>query len=73
MGGQASAAEPWPQTPVNNFVAARAALSLGWLDQLISGYPSNGFPAPAGPGLRTTSRIDDCELIDRPAGRGLTL
>jgi hypothetical protein len=69
MGGEAGAARLRPQAPVNNFAAAIAAIGLGWLDWLISGYPS--FPAPAGPGLQTTSRRDDCELIDRPAGRDL--
>jgi len=36
-------------------------------------YPVERFPAPAGPGLLTTSRANDFELMDRPAGRDLTL
>ena len=31
------------------------------------------FSRPGGPGLLTSSRYNDCELIDRPVGRGLTL
>ena len=34
-------------------------------------YPIKRFPALAGSGLLTTSRCNDFELIDRPAGRGL--
>ena len=36
-------------------------------------YPIKPFSRPGGPGLLTSSRIDDFELIDRPVGRGLTL
>jgi len=36
-------------------------------------YPLPRFSRLGGPGLLTTSRLDDFELIDRPAGRGLTL
>jgi len=42
-------------------------LRVAWL---IFGEP---FSRPGGPSLLTTSRTDDSELIDRPAGRGLTL
>jgi len=38
-----------------------------------SRYPLPRFSRTDGPGLLTTSRFDDFELIDRPAGRGLTL
>ena len=33
----------------------------------------NRFSRPGGSGLLTTSRFDDFELMDRPAGRDLTL
>jgi len=33
------------------------------------GYPLPRFSRLGGPGLLTTSRIDDFELIDRPVGR----
>jgi hypothetical protein len=36
-------------------------------------YPCHWFSRPGGPGLLTTSRSDDFELIDRPVGRGLAL
>jgi hypothetical protein len=48
MVGKASAAKLWPQPAVNNFVAAKTAVSFGWPGRFISGYSSIGFPAPAG-------------------------
>ena len=36
-------------------------------------YPLPRFSRPGGSGLLTTSRSNDFELIDRPAGRGLAL
>jgi hypothetical protein len=36
-------------------------------------YPCHWFSRPGGPGLLTTRRGNDFELIDRPVGRGLTL
>ena len=36
-------------------------------------YPCLWFSRPGGPGLLTTSRRNDFELIDRPVGRGLAL
>jgi len=44
VGRRASPAAP----TVNNFVAAVGAVILGWPPSFISGYPSIGFPAPAG-------------------------
>ena len=69
VGRQESPAAP----PVNNFVAAQTATRLGWPCGFICGYPVCWFSRPGGSGLLTTSRRNDFELMDRPAGRGLTL
>jgi len=47
MVGQASAAEPWPQPTVNNFVAARGE-PLRIANGVAVRYRFIGFPAPAG-------------------------
>jgi len=36
-------------------------------------YPCHWCSRPGGPGLLTTRRRNDFELIDRPVGRGLAL
>ncbi len=68
MGRKVSSAA----TTVNNFDAAislsRFSVALG-IDNMVSDQLSR----TGGPGLRTTSRYNDSELIDRPVGRGLTL
>jgi hypothetical protein len=73
MGGKASGANLRPPPTVNNFVAANGvATGSGWLLMVISCI-RKPFSRPGGSGLLTTSRINDFELIDRPAGRGLAL
>jgi hypothetical protein len=69
MGGAVGRQESPPQPTVNNFAAVphQDGFRIAWL---VSAEP---FSRPGGPGLLTTSRLDDYELIDRPAGRGLTL
>jgi hypothetical protein len=70
MACEESVAELSPQQAVNNFVAAKnSAARFGWRLSLIFTIRVRGFSAPAGPGLRTISRFNDFELIDRPAGR----
>ena len=70
MGREGSAAAP----TVNNFVAAKkTAATLGWPDTFIYGLSLHWFSRPGGSGLLTTSRLNDFELMDRPAGRDLTL
>jgi len=57
---------------MNNFVAAESALVLGWPGKFMYGYRVAWFSRPGGSGLLTNSRRDNFELMDRPAGRGLT-
>jgi hypothetical protein len=71
--GQASSLPSWPGTTVNNFVAARDTcikLICRAMDSDVSIAPVS---RPGGPSLRTHSRSNDSDLIDRPAGRGLAL
>jgi hypothetical protein len=58
---------------VNNFAANRAARVSDWPLGFIFGIGSHWFSRTGGPGLLTSSRLDDFELMDRPVGRGLTL
>ena len=69
MGRRETPAAP----PVNNFVAAETARCLGWPEWFILGYPFTWFSRPGGPGLRTISRFNDSQFMDRPVGRDLSL
>jgi hypothetical protein len=71
-GGKASAAFPSPQPAVNNFVAARGELIV-MANGLHIPVSVHRFSRLGRPGLLTTSRFNDYELIDRPVGRGLAL
>lgn len=69
MAGEESGAEISPEPAVNNFVAARffcspfrMVLTFGFH------YPCQLVFRSGGPGLLTTSRFNDFELIDQPAG-----
>ena len=58
-----------PQPAVNNFVrAAKFAARSGWCVLWLFTIRIRGFRT-GGPGLLTTSRVNDFELIDQPAGR----
>jgi len=49
FNGGAVGRQETPAAPtVNNFVAATSAATWGWPGWFICGYPSIGFPAPAG-------------------------
>jgi hypothetical protein len=67
MVGQASAAEPWAQPTVNNFVAAR-----GEPIQMANGVPVRyrliGFPAPAGQVCHPRVVATTCGLLTGPSG-----
>jgi hypothetical protein len=69
MGGAAGRQVAPADPTVNNFAAEPVT------DWISSGMAAIRFPfsRPGGSGLLTTSRFNDFELIDRPAGRGLTL
>ena len=59
---------------VNNFVAAKKlAARFGWCGPLVFTIRVSWLARPGGSGLLTTSRYNDFELMDRPAGRDLTL
>jgi hypothetical protein len=73
IGGAVGRREAPAAPAVNNFVAANPAPGLGWPMRFICGYPLPWFSRPGGPGLLTTSRVNDSELMDRPVGRDLTL
>ena len=61
------------QQAVNNFAANRAATDIGLAFGFQFRYRFVWFSRPGGPGLLTSSRANDFELMDRPVGRGLTL
>ena len=70
VGRQESPAAP----PVNSFVAAKKlAARFGWCGALVFTIRVCWFARLGGSGLLTISRRNDFELMDRPAGRGLTL
>jgi hypothetical protein len=49
FNGGAVGRQETPAAPaVNNFVAATSTVTWGWPGWFICGYPSIGFPAPAG-------------------------
>jgi hypothetical protein len=48
IGGAEGRREAPAAPTVNNFGAAKTAVSFGWPGLCISGYSSIGFPAPAG-------------------------
>jgi hypothetical protein len=73
MVGEASAANPWPQPAVNNFAGAKNGAEIGMARAFHFGLILKRCSRPGGPGLLTTSRFNDFELIDRPVGRGLAL
>ena len=73
MGWAAGRRKARAAPTVNNFAANRAATGSDWPLGFISGIGSHWFSRPGGPGLLTSSRFNDFELMDRPVGRGLTL
>ena len=72
MGGAVGRQETPADPTVNNFVAANAARDSDGHDSS-SALSLNRFSRPGGPGLLTTSRFNDFELMDRPVGRDWTL
>ena len=56
---------------MNNFAAAGATNGFEWPIIDISSIRFPRFSRPGGPGLLTTSRVNDFELIDRPRRVGL--
>jgi len=72
-GGQARARFRGPPPAVNNFVDGRAPRTDSHCRAMSFCVYIAPVSRPGGPGLLTTSRINDYELIDRPAGRGLAL
>ena len=73
-GRRGRRSETPPQPTVNNFAAARVGgTRFGWTLGFHFLYPLPRFFRPGGPGLLTTSRLNDFEFY-RPARRaGLTL
>ena len=70
-GGAVGRQEDPAAPTVNNFVAGRA--TFRWPVGFIRSYPVCWFSRLGGPGLQRPSRVNDFELMDRPAGRDLTL
>jgi len=69
IGGAEGRIEALAAPTVNNFAAAKTAISFGWPMGLMFRYLFLRLSRPGGPGLLTSGRLNDFELIDRPAGR----
>ena len=67
MVGQASAAEPWPQPTVYNFVAARGE-PMPMANGVPVRYQFIGFPAPAGQVYHPRVVVTTCGLSTGPSG-----